>query len=241
MSEVIVETRDLSMRFGGVLAINNVNFNLHEREMRCLIGPNGAGKSTLFKCLTGQQKINHSNGHVFIRGQDVTGWRPHEIVQLGVGVKTQVPSLMNGLTVWENLWLAARRIHGKQGASHEVDRMVIELNLQTHLRRNVGELAHGQRQIVEIGLVLCQRPNLVLLDEPAAGITGAEADRLVELIHRINLQAAVVVVDHDMNFVRMLGGSVTVLHQGAVLMEGTADAVMNNEKVREVYIGNRAK
>jgi len=241
MSEVIVETRDLSMRFGGVLAINNVNFNLHEREMRCLIGPNGAGKSTLFKCLTGQQKINHSNGHVFIRGQDVTGWRPHEIVQLGVGVKTQVPSLMNGLTVWENLWLAARRIHGKQGASHEVDRMVIELDLQTHLRRNVGELAHGQRQIVEIGLVLCQRPNLVLLDEPAAGITGAEADRLVELIHRINLQAAVVVVDHDMNFVRMLGGSVTVLHQGAVLMEGTADAVMNNEKVREVYIGNRAK
>lgn len=229
------------MRFGGVLAINNVNFNLHEREMRCLIGPNGAGKSTLFKCLTGQQKINHSNGHVFIRGQDVTGWQPHEIVQLGVGVKTQVPSLMNGLTVWENLWLAARRIHGKQGASHEVDRMVIELDLQTHLRRNVGELAHGQRQIVEIGLVLCQRPKLVLLDEPAAGITGAEADRLVELIHSINLQAAVVVVDHDMNFVRMLGGSVTVLHQGAVLMEGTADAVMNNEKVREVYIGNRAK
>ena len=161
------------MRFGGVLAVNNVNFNLRERELRCLIGPNGAGKSTLFKCITGLHQINHSNGRVFIRGHDVTGWRPHEIVQ--------------------------------------------------------------------IGLVLCQRPKLVLLDEPAAGITGAEADRLVELIHDINQQAAVVVVDHDMNFVRMLGGTVTVLHQGAVLMEGATDAVMNNAKVREVYIGNRAK
>ncbi|MCH9818747.1 MAG: ATP-binding cassette domain-containing protein [Betaproteobacteria bacterium] len=241
MSEVIVETRDLSIRFGGVLAVNNVNFSLRAREMRCLIGPNGAGKSTFFKCLTGQHKINSSNGYVFIDGHDVTGWQPYEIVQLGVGIKTQVPSVMNGLTVWENLWLSARRIHGKQGASAEVDRVITELGLQSHLRRVVGELAHGQRQIVEIGLVLCQRPKLVLLDEPAAGITGAEADRLVELIKGINQQAAVIVVDHDMNFVRMLGGAVTVLHQGAILVEGEADAVMSNEKVREVYIGNRAK
>ncbi|WP_396433763.1 ATP-binding cassette domain-containing protein [Limnohabitans sp.] len=241
MSEMIVETRDLSMRFGGVLAVNHVNFNLRERELRCLIGPNGAGKSTFFKCLTGQYRINHSNGRVLIRGQDVTGWRPHEIVQLGVGIKTQVPSVMNGLTVWENLWLSARRVHGKKDASTEVDRVISELGLQNLMRRMVGELAHGQRQIVEIGLVLCQRPQLVLLDEPAAGITGAEADRLVELIQGINQQAAVVVVDHDMNFVRMLGGTVTVLHQGAVLMEGATDVVMNDAKVREVYIGNRAK
>jgi branched-chain amino acid transport system ATP-binding protein len=241
MSEMIVETRDLSMRFGGVLAVNHVNFNLRERELRCLIGPNGAGKSTFFKCLTGQYRINHSNGRVLIRGQDVTGWRSHEIVQLGVGIKTQVPSVMNGLTVWENLWLSARRVHGKKDAPSEVDRVITELGLQNLMRRMVGELAHGQRQIVEIGLVLCQRPQLVLLDEPAAGITGAEADRLVELIHGINQQAAVVVVDHDMNFVRMLGGTVTVLHQGAVLMEGATDVVMNDAKVREVYIGNRAK
>ena len=140
MSEMIVETRDLSMRFGGVLAVNNVNFNLRERELRCLIGPNGAGKSTLFKCITGLHPINHTNGRVFIRGHDVTGWRPHEIVQLGVGIKTQVPSVMNGLTVWENLWLSARRIHGKSGASSEVDRVIEELGLQTHMRRSVGEL-----------------------------------------------------------------------------------------------------
>jgi branched-chain amino acid transport system ATP-binding protein len=241
MSEPVVETRDLSMRFGGVLAVNNVNFTLHERELRCLIGPNGAGKSTLFKCLTGQHRISHANGRVFIRGQDVTGWRPYEIVRLGVGVKTQVPSVMNGLRVWENVWLAARRIHGHDGAQVEVERVIDELGLGPIARREVGELAHGQRQIVELALVLAQRPWLVLLDEPAAGITGAETERLVELIKGISQTAAVVVVDHDMHFVKMLGGRVTVLHQGSVLMEGTTDQVLGDPRVREVYIGTRAR
>jgi len=241
MSDPVVETRDLSMRFGGVLAVNNVNFTLHERELRCLIGPNGAGKSTLFKCLTGQHRVTHANGRIYIRGHDVTGWRPYEIVRLGVGIKTQVPSVMNGLTVWENLWLAARRIHGHDGTRAEIERVIDELGLAPIQRRPVGELSHGQRQIVELGLVLVQKPWLVLLDEPAAGITGAETERLVELIRRINEKAAVVVVDHDMHFVRMLGGRVTVLHQGAILMEGTSDQVLSDARVREVYIGNRAK
>jgi branched-chain amino acid transport system ATP-binding protein len=241
MSEAVVETRDLSMRFGGVLAVNNVNLSLRDRELRCLIGPNGAGKSTLFKCLTGQLPLNHNNGRVFIRGQDVTGWRPHEIVRLGVGIKTQVPSVMNGLTVWENIWLAARRNHTRARAGSETERVIQEMELGAIARRAVGELAHGERQIVELGLVLAQDPWLVLLDEPAAGITGAETERLVALIHRINTGATVVVVDHDMHFVKMLGGSVTVLHQGAVLMEGAVDAVLRDPRVREVYIGNRAK
>ena len=241
MSELIVETRDLSMRFGGVLAVNSVNFSVRERELRCLIGPNGAGKSTLFKCLTGQHRVTHANGRIFIRGHDVTGWRPHEIVRLGVGIKTQVPSVMNGLTVWENLWLAARRIHGRDGTRSEVENVVQDLGIGSILRRQVGELAHGQRQIVELGLVLIQRPNLVLLDEPAAGITGAESERLIELIKNINKIAAVVVVDHDMNFVRMLGGWITVLHQGAVLTEGATDDVLTNARVREVYLGTRAR
>ncbi len=239
--EAVVETRELSMRFGGVLAVNNVSFSLRERELRCLIGPNGAGKSTFFKCLTGQHRLSHANGRVMIRGHDVTGWRPYEIVRLGVGIKTQVPSVMNGLTVFENVWLAARRIHGHAGAEGAVDEVIAELGLGPILRRQVGELAHGQRQIVELGVVLAQRPWLVLLDEPAAGITGAETEKLVTLIRRINQTASVVVVDHDMHFVRMLGGKVTVLHQGSILMEGTADAVMSDAKVREVYIGSRAR
>jgi len=241
MSEPVVETRDLSMRFGGLLAVNNVNFTLRERELRCLIGPNGAGKSTLFKCLTGQHRVTHANGRIYIRGQDTTGWRPYEIVRLGVGIKTQVPSVMNRLTVWENLWLAARRIHGHHGTRREVERVVDELGLGAIVRREVGELSHGQRQIVELGLVLAQQPWLVLLDEPAAGITGAETERLIELIQRIQEAAAVVVVDHDMHFVRMLGGRVTVMHQGSILMEGDSNQVLNDARVREVYIGSRAK
>src|SRR4249920_3306704 len=236
----VVETHELTMRFGGVVAVDAVNFSLQERELRCLIGPNGAGKSTFFKCLTGQYRLTHENGRVLIRGTDVLGWRTHEIVRLGVGVKTQVPSVMNGLSVQENLWLSARRIHGWAGAGGAVDEVTAELRLGEILRRQVGELSHGQRQMVEIGIVLVQRPWLVLLDEPAAGMTGDEVERLVTVIRRINQTASVIVVDHDMGFVRMLGSTVTVFHQGSVLVEGPAEKVLNDPMVREVYIGNRA-
>ena len=129
MSDAVVETIDLTMRFGGVTAVDRVNFALQERELRCLIGPNGAGKSTFFKCLTGQYRLNSANGRVFIRGADVVGMRPHEIVRMGVGIKTQVPSVMNGLTVMENLWLAARRAHGWTRATAEVQRVIDEVGL----------------------------------------------------------------------------------------------------------------
>ena len=241
MSETVLDTRDLSMRFGGVQAVNNVNFSLRDRELRCLIGPNGAGKSTFFKCLTGQIRLDPSHGRVFIRGQDVSGWRAYEIVRLGVGIKTQVPSVMHGLTVEENLWLSARRVSGREQTQAAVAEVLAQMSLEPIARRLVGELAHGQRQLVEIGLVLAQGPWLLLLDEPAAGITGAEADQLVRIIHEVNRKATVVVVDHDMQFVRMLGGRVTVMHQGAVLREGPVDDVLADAKVREVYIGSRAK
>ncbi|MFK7966921.1 MAG: ATP-binding cassette domain-containing protein [Burkholderiaceae bacterium] len=240
MREPIVETRELTMRFGGVTAVNNVDFTLRERELRCLIGPNGAGKSTFFKCLTGQYTLKHDNGRVYIRGQDVTGWRPYEIVRLGVGIKTQVPSVMNGLSVYENIWLSARKVNDRPAAGVETKRVIEELELGALSRRLVGEMAHGERQIVELGIVMAQRPELVLLDEPAAGITGAESEKLVQLIHRLNETAALIVVDHDMQFVRMLGAEITVFHQGSVLIEGPADTVLSDKKVREVYVGNRA-
>ncbi|MFT5894481.1 MAG: branched-chain amino acid transport system ATP-binding protein [bacterium] len=239
MREPIVETRDLTMRFGGVTAVNSVDFTLRELELRCLIGPNGAGKSTFFKCLTGQHLLKHHNGRVYIRDQDVTGWRPHEIVRLGVGIKTQVPSVMNGLSVHENIWLSARRVKDRKGANNETNAVIDELDLGPLKNRLVGEMAHGERQIVELGLVLAQRPRLVLLDEPAAGITGAEAEKLVRLIHRINENSALIVVDHDMQFVRMLEAPITVFHQGSILMEGEADVVLSDQRVREVYVGKR--
>jgi ABC-type uncharacterized transport system ATPase subunit len=241
VSETVVDTRELSMRFGGVLAVNNVSFSLKERELRCLIGPNGAGKSTFFKCLTGQIRLGPANGRVHIRGHDVTGWRAYEIVRLGVGIKTQVPSVMNGLNVEENLWLSARRVNDREASRAVVAEVLGQVGLEPIARRTVGELAHGQRQLVEFGLVLAQRPWLLLLDEPAAGITGAEADQLVQIIHAVNRHATVVVVDHDMQFVRMLGGRVTVMHQGAILREGGADDVLADPQVREVYLGSRAR
>jgi ABC-type uncharacterized transport system ATPase subunit len=221
--------------------VNNVNFSLRERELRCLIGPNGAGKSTFFKCLTGQIRLGHGQGRVYIRGQDVTGWPAYEIVRLGVGIKTQVPSVMNGLSVEENLWLSARRVGSREQTQATVAEVLQQMSLEAIARRLVGELSHGQRQLVEIGLVLAQRPWLLLLDEPAAGITGAEADQLVRIIHEVNRDTTVVVVDHDMQFVRMLGGKVTVLHQGAILREGPVDEVLADAEVRKVYIGSRAK
>jgi ABC-type uncharacterized transport system ATPase subunit len=240
VNDAIVETIDLTMRFGGVTAVDHVSFALKERELRCLIGPNGAGKSTFFKCLTGQYRLSSGNGRVLIRGADVVGMRPHEIVRMGVGIKTQVPSVMNGLTVSENLWLAARRAHGWARTAAEVQRVIDEVGLGEIARRTVGELAHGQRQLVEIGIVLAQDPWLVLLDEPAAGITGAEVERLVGLIRAINQKASLIVVDHDMEFVRMLDAPITVFHQGAVLTEGRPEQVLSDPRVREVYIGNRA-
>jgi branched-chain amino acid transport system ATP-binding protein len=241
MSEPVVETHDLSVRFGGVLAVNNVSFTLRDRELRCLIGPNGAGKSTFFKSITGQIRDAQANGRVLIRGEDVTGWPTHRIVRLGIGVKTQVPSVLNGLTVEENLWLAARRTLGREGAQAAVDETVAELELGAIARRQVSELSHGQRQLAEIGIVLAGKPWLVLLDEPAAGITTAETERLVAIIKRINRSATLIVVDHDMHFVRMLDARITVFHQGAILVEGGADRVLTDPHVREVYLGSRAR
>ena len=240
MNEIAVETSDLSVHFGGVAAVNNVNFVLRERELRCLIGPNGAGKSTFFKSITGQLRGADSSGRVLIRGEEVTNWPTYRIMRLGIGVKTQVPSVMSGLTAEENLWLSASRTN-PDAAEGIVEEIVTELALQSIARRQLNELAHGQRQLVEIGMVLANKPWLILLDEPAAGVTGQEVERIVGIIRSINRNAALIVVDHDMHFVRMLEAEITVFNQGTILVQGSADQVLNDPRVREVYLGSRAR
>jgi branched-chain amino acid transport system ATP-binding protein len=240
MNEIAIETRDLSVHFGGVSAVNNVNFVLRERELRCLIGPNGAGKSTFFKSITGQLSGADSSGRVLIRGEEVTNWPTYRIMRLGVGVKTPVPSIMSGLTTEENLWLSASRTN-PDAAEGIVEEIVSELALQSIARRQLNELAHGQRQLVEIGMVLANKPWLILLDEPAAGVTGQEVERIVGIIRSINRNAALIVVDHDMHFVRMLEAEITVFNQGSILVQGSADQVLNDPRVREVYLGSRAR
>ena len=236
--EVIVETRNLSMHFGGVRAVEQVDFMLFDKELRCLIGPNGAGKSTFFKCLTGQ--LNPTSGEVIIRDQKTTGAEPHEVASLGVGIKTQVPNVFDGLSVDENIWLSARRWHKTKRARTITSETIERLKLGDIRREMVGRLAHGQRQWVELGMVVAAEPWLVLLDEPAAGMTHEETARTAELIKEINTQAALIVVEHDMQFIRMISQQVTVFHEGQILMEDTMEAISKDKRAREVYLGNRA-
>lgn len=232
---VVLETRSLTMRFGGVVAVDHVDFELREGELRCLIGPNGAGKSTFFKCLTGQ--LQPTAGDVLIQDRSMLGEPPCRIAAAGIGVKTQTPSLFNGLTAREHIALAVERHHGRDTAAARIDEVIERFNLGDLARRLVGELAHGQRQRVEIAMVVAADPWLVLLDEPAAGMTHEEVDRMVALIHEINRNATMIIVEHDMQFIRMIGNQVTVFHQGAILIEDHVEAVLSDARVREVYLG----
>lgn len=238
MAEIVLETVGLTMRFGGVVAADNVNFRLKARELRCLIGPNGAGKSTFFSCVSGL--LTPSDGQVFMRGDETTGWLPHEIASLGVGIKTQTPNVLDGLSVFENIWLAARRYHMPEGATRKAHEIIERLALGPIAATEPGRLAHGERQRVELGLVGAGDPWLVLLDEPAAGMSAEDVERMTAIIHELNETAAIVIVEHDMQFIRSIADQVTVFHQGAVLMEDHVDVVLSDPSVRNVYLGKKA-
>lgn len=237
MAEIVLETRNLSRHFGGVVAVDRVDFSLWENELRCLIGPNGAGKSTFFKCLTGQ--LEPSDGDIVIRDFHAGGRQPHEIARLGVGIKTQVPNVFDGLSVEENIRLSARRWYDAPKAGALTSQTVERLQLGDIRGAVVGTLAHGQRQWVELGMVVAAEPWLVLLDEPAAGMTKEEVARTAELIREINQTATMIVVEHDMQFIRMIADQVTVLHEGRILVEDTMESVSRDARVRDVYLGHR--
>jgi len=238
MVEVALETKNLSMRFGGICAVDNVDFKLNAGELRCLIGPNGAGKSTFFKCVTGQ--LEPTGGQVFMRDEEVTGWSPHAIASLGVGIKTQVPSVLDGLTAFENIWLAARRFLSVTDANRMTDEVISRLSLGDIINSDVGQLAHGERQRVELGIVMAADPWLILLDEPAAGMSAKDVDSLTNIIHEMLKSAAVIIVEHDMQFIRSIASTVSVFHQGAMLIEDHVDRVMADQTVRNVYLGKKA-
>ncbi len=234
----LLTTSDLSMRFGGVVAVDQVNFAVKTGELRCLIGPNGAGKSTFFKCLTGQLKP--TAGSVLFAGQELSGRTTHDIVRLGIGIKTQVPNLFDGLAARENIALSARRSNN-QKRSEEITDEILELIAITGLaNREVGHLAHGERQLVELAMVLAGRPRLVLLDEPAAGMTADERGRLAEVLRQLAGDMSLIVVEHDMQFIRDIATEITVLHRGRVFIEGDVAAIMAHTEVQEIYLGKEA-
>jgi branched-chain amino acid transport system ATP-binding protein len=237
VSVPLIETRGLSRHFGGVQAVRDVDFSLAEGELRCLIGPNGAGKSTFFKLLTGQ--LRPTSGSVLFRGTDITHLQPHQIARIGIGIKTQVPSLFNGLPVRENLWIAAARHNRAKAAARLVETQLERLSLGRIAERIVGQLAHGERQWVELGIVLCGEPNVILLDEPAAGMTEQERVRTAELIREINRTHPLIVVEHDMSFIRSIAQRITVFDRGIILVEGTVAQVFGNQAVRDVYLGKQ--
>ena len=235
----------VSVSFDGFRAINNLSLVLAPGEMRAVIGPNGAGKTTMMDIITG--KTRPDAGQVIFGAEtDLTRLDEPAIAALGIGRKFQKPTVFEPLTVWENLLLALagdRRPRFTLWAREtEDERTRIEailhtIRLKTSVRRRAGDLSHGQKQWLEIGMLLAQEPQLLLVDEPVAGMTDHETEQTAELLREINRTRSVVVVEHDMAFVRALGVKVTVLHEGSVLSEGSIDHVSEDPKVVEVYLG----
>ncbi len=234
----ILATSGLTMRFGGVVAVDNVDFSLAPGELRCLIGPNGAGKSTFFKCLTGQ--LRPSSGSILFDGEEIGGRHTHEIVARGIGIKTQVPNLFEGLSAYENINLAASRRNRADRAAQVADEMLALMQIAELAGDTVGALAHGQRQLVELAMVLAARPRLVLLDEPAAGMAGEERARLAGVVRNLAGDNTLVVVEHDMDFIKDIASTVTVFHRGRIFIEGHVEDIMAHSEVQEIYLGKEA-
>lgn len=237
--EIILQARGLCISFGGVHAVKAVDFDLRQGELRCLIGPNGAGKTTFFRLLSGQYRP--TGGSVTFRGHGLAGLKPWQIARLGIGIKTQVPSLFEGLTVVENIDMAARRRARGRAVAPIVADVLEHIGLGDLRHRACAELAHGQRQWVELGQILAMKPAVALLDEPAAGMTHSESLKTVQIIRDITQDSAVIVVEHDMDFIRMIGEHVTVFERGAVIAEGSFAEISKDPQVRAAYLGQKEK
>jgi urea transport system ATP-binding protein len=235
----------VTVSFDGFRALNELSLVVESGEMRAIIGPNGAGKTTMMDVITG--KTRPDKGEVYFEGNvDLTKRDEAEIANLGIGRKFQKPTVFEFHTVLDNLRLAIaadRRAraavfwHESATERERIDSLLRTVRLTDHKDRLAGGLSHGQKQWLEIGMLLAQEPKLLLVDEPAAGMTDSETHQTAELLREINRERTVVVVEHDMSFVRDLGVRVTVLHEGSVLAEGSLDQVSANDRVIEVYLG----
>jgi len=242
----LLEVSDVSVSFDGFRAINNLTFSIGAAEMRAIIGPNGAGKSTFMDIVTGKTRPDSGSVTFGERSVSLLKLSEAQIARAGIGRKFQRPTVFEDQTVSENLTLALKAARspwrvlvwrGKAADQARIVALATQVGLADHLGRKSGELSHGQKQWLEIAMLLAQEPRLLLVDEPAAGMTLAERERTTELLTDIARTRAVVVVEHDMEFVRRLNCRVTVLHEGAVLAEGSLDHVTKNKDVIDVYLG----
>ncbi|MBW7457801.1 urea ABC transporter ATP-binding protein UrtD [Paenibacillus sepulcri] len=247
MESVILQCDEVTVDFDGFKAIQGMNLSLERGELRFLIGPNGAGKTTMLDVICG--KVKPTAGKVvFSKTIDITRKKEHQIAELGIGRKFQTPSIFPTLTVYENLEIAMKQKRGVFAAMRarmrmeDHDRIEAQLEmigLETKADWRAGGLSHGEKQWLEIGMMLLQEPEILLLDEPVAGMTDNETEKTGELLKQISRTQSIVVVEHDMEFVRNFASKVTVMHEGKLLKEGSMEDVQRDDRVAEVYLGKR--
>jgi urea transport system ATP-binding protein len=243
MTATLLQIRELVVAFDKFHAVDGLDLTLEEHEVRFVIGPNGAGKTTLIDSIT--NLVRPTSGSIVFAGEQLIGRSEHAIVRTGIGRTFQKPSVFDELTVLENVDIAASfrlpfrsLLRRRKGMSEEVAEALANVNLTEQAADQAGSLSHGQKQWLEVAMVLVQRPRLLLLDEPVAGMTQKERLHTGELITNIAKEGTtVLVVEHDMDFVRRFAHKVTVMHEGKILTEGTVAEVQRNETVREVYLG----
>lgn len=240
-----LDLRDVSVSFNGFMALNGLNMSVRKGELRCLIGPNGAGKTTALDIICG--KVKPTAGTVIFDGSTLENLEEHEIARTGVGRKFQVPSVFRDLTVAENLEVARARRPGvwanlrwdlRRTGRDDIERLADLIGLLEQLERPAAYLSHGQTQWLEIGMLVAQDAELILMDEPTAGMTAQETRKTAELFARLKGRHTLVVVEHDMGFVKAIGDVISVMHMGRLLAEGSAAEVEAHPEVRKAYLGS---
>jgi urea transport system ATP-binding protein len=245
MSGALLEVEELTVSFDGFRAVDNLSLSVARDELRVVIGPNGAGKTTLLDMICGKTRPSH--GRIRFAGEDLTSKAEHEITRLGVGRKFQTPSTYEDLTVLENLEISYPHHRGVIGSyffqrtaavKRRIEEVAAQVCLERELATNAGQLSHGEKQWLEIGMLLMQEPQLLLLDEPVAGMSPDEREQTAALLSAIAPGRAMVVIEHDMHFVESIAHKVTVLHQGKLLCEGSMQEVQRDQRVIDVYLGD---
>ncbi len=244
-TDFVLAVEDLTVSFDGFKAVDSLNMYLDKNELRVVIGPNGAGKTTVLDLICGKTKA--TEGSIKFKNKELTNMPEHEIVRAGVGRKFQTPSIYENLTVDQNLEMSYPRgrnvskalfFRRTKDVDDQVKKIAEEIKMLDLLDMEAALLSHGQKQWLEIGMLLMQNPELLMLDEPVAGMSAKERDETAELLRKISANRSVLVIEHDMDFVEKIADKVTVLHQGKILAEGSMDKVQADEKVIEVYLGH---